>query len=69
MDAVCNNTKGTYNCTCNPGYQGDGGQCQGKISMFFKTFKGENMFTLLLLKFTKTLLSRVSKYIKTALLF
>ena len=23
-DAVCNNTNGSYNCTCNPGYYGDG---------------------------------------------
>ena len=30
-DAVCNNTKGSYNCTCNPGYYGDGWACQGRI--------------------------------------
>jgi len=30
-DAVCNNTKGSYNCTCNPGYYGDGWVCQGKL--------------------------------------
>ena len=30
-DAVCNNTKGSYNCTCNPGYNGDGRNCQGEI--------------------------------------
>ena len=33
VDAVCNNTKGAYNCTCNPGYQGDGRECQGNILM------------------------------------
>ena len=30
-DAVCNNTNGSYNCTCNPGYYGDGWVCQGKF--------------------------------------
>lgn len=29
-DAVCTNTKGSYNCTCNPGYSGDGKICNGK---------------------------------------
>ena len=29
-DAVCNNTKGSYNCTCKPGYSGDGRTCEGK---------------------------------------
>ena len=27
-DAVCNNCKGSHNCTCNPGYHGDGQDCQ-----------------------------------------
>ncbi|XP_022790339.1 uncharacterized skeletal organic matrix protein 5-like [Stylophora pistillata] len=26
-DAVCNNTKGSYRCTCKPGYNGDGNVC------------------------------------------
>ena len=29
-DAVCNNIKGSYNCTCKPGYSGDGRTCEGK---------------------------------------
>ena len=29
-DAVCTNTKGSYNCTCNNGYEGDGYNCSGK---------------------------------------
>ena len=28
-NAVCNNTKGSYNCTCKPGYLGDGWNCTG----------------------------------------
>ena len=38
-DAVCNNTKGSYNCTCKRGYYGDGNICRlGNISsaLFFK---------------------------------
>ena len=32
-DAVCNNTKGSYNCTCKQGYYGDGNICRlGNIS-------------------------------------
>ena len=32
-DAVCKNTKGSYNCMCKPGYYGDGNICRlGKIS-------------------------------------
>ena len=28
-NAVCNNTKGSYNCTCKLGYEGDGNHCAG----------------------------------------
>ena len=27
--AFCNNTEGAYNCTCKPGYLGDGWNCTG----------------------------------------
>ena len=27
-DAVCNNNKGSYNCTCKEGYYGDGNICR-----------------------------------------
>ena len=29
FNAVCNNTKGSYNCTCKPGYEEDGDNCKG----------------------------------------
>ena len=29
--AFCNNTKGSYNCTCKPGYFGNGFNCTGNI--------------------------------------
>ena len=30
-NAVCNNTKGSYNCRCKPGYEGDGNICTGNF--------------------------------------
>ena len=30
-NAVCMNTKGSYNCTCKSGYEGDGNNCTGDI--------------------------------------
>ena len=30
-DAICNNTHGSFNCTCKPGYKGDGKNCTGNF--------------------------------------
>ena len=30
LNARCNNTIGSYECTCNVGYSGDGKTCAGK---------------------------------------
>ena len=30
VNAVCNNINGSYNCSCNAGYSGDGKTCTGK---------------------------------------
>ena len=29
MNASCSNTKGSFNCVCNPGYTGNGFECNG----------------------------------------
>ena len=33
VNAVCNNTDGSYICACNSGYSGDGNTCTGKIRL------------------------------------
>ena len=32
---ICHNINGSYNCTCKPGYEGDGNHCTGEN--FFRT--------------------------------
>lgn len=38
QDAFCNNTVGSYTCTCNIGYAGDGLYCSGTVRV-------DNLFT------------------------
>lgn len=33
-DATCSNNEGSYDCTCNSGYSGDGRQCDGIYVIF-----------------------------------
>jgi hypothetical protein len=33
-NAMCMNTEGSFECKCNPGYTGDGRQCDGKWIMY-----------------------------------
>ena len=35
--ATCNNTEGSYTCTCNSGYFGDGVSCNGRRFTRFNT--------------------------------
>ena len=34
-NATCSNTPGSFDCTCNPGYSGNGESCSGKLEFFF----------------------------------
>ena len=34
VNANCTNTEGSFNCSCNPGYTGNGTYCNGKIQRF-----------------------------------
>ena len=34
VNATCTNTLGSYNCTCNKGYEGDGRNCSGKLQSY-----------------------------------
>jgi hypothetical protein len=36
-NATCNNTGGSYNCSCIQGFEGDGLNCSGKIVLPFKS--------------------------------
>ena len=39
INAVCNNTEGSHNCTCKPGYSGDGiSSCTGNNVFLFLVF-------------------------------
>ena len=40
-DAFCNNTHGSFNCTCKPGFTGDGENCAGNI------FSGTSLWSLM----------------------
>ena len=44
-NAYCNNTVGSFNCTCNSGYTGNGTTCNGKYDLFFL---GDGLKNLLL---------------------
>ncbi len=32
-NAICNNTEGSFNCSCKPGFSGDGMNCTGNYNM------------------------------------
>ena len=38
-NAVCNNTQGSYNCTCSPGYTGNGTSCNGYYQRYLANLR------------------------------
>ena len=36
VNAECINTHGSYNCTCKPGYTGDGINCTGEMIQIYQ---------------------------------
>ena len=38
VNATCINTVGSFNCSCNPGYRGNGTSCQSKILVLSLVF-------------------------------
>ena len=47
--AVCNNTEGSYDCSCQHGYNGDGNNCTGK----FRIYQQKEIYLLLWQAFMK----------------
>ena len=53
-NAECINTEGSYNCTCKPGYQGNGRNCEGKLYTRERSKTVKWHFNLNILYLTKT---------------
>lgn len=58
VNARCQNTYGSYNCSCKKGYRGDGRSCSGTFWLFLKLTRG-SVFVLNL-PMCITCLSRLS---------
>ena len=43
-NANCTNIDGSYNCSCNHGYEGDGFNCTGNQSIFPSSIRKNNDF-------------------------
>ena len=47
--AFCTNTEGSYTCTCNSGYAGDGKECTGRNNTYIYIKPNNIIFTHLVL--------------------
>ena len=43
-NATCNNTEGSYTCTCDSGYSGDGSLCNGRKFFWFNKVTIEKIY-------------------------
>ena len=59
VNAVCNNTRGSYTCACKLGYSGDGYNCTGKLFSLNKKYK---ITTTQQNEFTRTIKFTVKYY-------
>ena len=50
-DAFCNNTKGSYNCTCKNGFTGNGRECKGQRWIYQQLCNEKIKLTFALLQF------------------
>ena len=53
-NANCTNTDGSYNCSCNHGYMGDGFNCTGKYLIHFLSVQETSPKTNLYQKYFKS---------------
>ena len=58
-NAVCNNNPGSFNCTCSPGYHGDGHNC--RRNYFFTHFCQCCVFILKLANLCTTVITRMAQ--------
>ena len=59
-NAVCNNTKGSYNCTCKLGYEGDGNNCTGNFFLNLVILYAFESIAMLFLFFRSKMILRFS---------
>ena len=45
-NGTCDNTNGSFACTCNGGYSGDGITCEGRLSILAINILYKNCYTL-----------------------
>ena len=50
INAFCNNTEGSHNCTCLPGLSGDGSNCTGNYMLLKSVFTHVTIIYVILLK-------------------
>ena len=43
QNALCHNAKGSYNCTCKDGFEGDGKNCTGNLKILFKSTTAKSL--------------------------